>query len=353
MVRSMRLELIRLPIRPSNVRVCRFRHDRIFANRKRYYNGCRHDCQSLLFAYTSNFLYFFEKMLMYNRVMKRLIIFLLCITLAALPCAGCAKATDDAVDEAWILFINAKKGDAALISVNGKFFLVDTGREENADALVSTLKEYGVDEIEGLFLTHSHNDHTGGLKAVAEAFTIKAAYRAEFAEANKKGQAKLDKKLGKVGLESTILRAGDSISLGGDAYAEVLAPTELNKDDDNDNSLVLMLHANGHTALLTGDMQFKEERTLLRRNADVSADILKVGNHGNPDATLEEFADAVGADIAVISTDTSADTDSANARVIAALGDTQIFVTENDPIGVMIGMGNDISAGYASIVNNY
>ena len=248
---------------------------------------------------------------------------------------------------------SAKKGDAALISANGKFYLVDTGREENADALVSTLKEYGVDEIEGLFLTHSHNDHTGGLKAVAKAFTIKAAYRAEFAEANKKGQAKLDKKLGKVGLESTILRAGDRISLGGDAYAEVLAPTELNEDDDNDNSLVLMLHANGHRALLTGDMQFREERTLLRRNAAVSADILKVGNHGNPDATLEEFANAVGADIAVISTDTSADTDSANARVIAALGDAQIFVTENDPIGVMIGMGKDISAGYASIVNNY
>ena len=133
----------------------------------------------------------------------------------------------------------------------------------------------------------------------------------------------------------------------------MLAPTELNEDDDNDNSLVLMLHANGHTALLTGDMQFKEERTLLRRNADVSADILKVGNHGNPDATLEEFADAVGAGIAVISTDTSADTDSANARVIAALGEAQVFVTENDPIGVMIGMGKAISAGYASIVNNY
>lgn len=286
---------------------------------------------------------------MYNRAMKRMIIFLLCIMLAALPCAGCAQTADDV----WILFVNAKKGDAALISANGKFYLVDTGREENADALVSTLKEYGVDEIEGLFLTHSHNDHTGGLKAVAKAFTIKAAYRAEFAEANKKGQAKLDKKLGKVGLESTILRAGDRISLGGDAYAEVLAPTELNEDDDNDNSLVLMLHANGHRALLTGDMQFREERTLLRRNADVSADILKVGNHGNPDATLEEFANAVGAGIAVISTDTSADTDSANARVITALGEAQVFVTENDPIGVMIGMGKDISAGYASIVNNY
>ena len=102
---------------------------------------------------------------MYNRAMKRMIIFLLCIMLAALPCAGCAQTADDV----WILFVNAKKGDAALISANGKFYLVDTGREENADALVSTLKEYGVDEIEGLFLTHSHNDHTGGLRPLMAA----------------------------------------------------------------------------------------------------------------------------------------------------------------------------------------
>lgn len=135
---------------------------------------------------------------MYNRAMKRMIIFLLCIMLAALPCAGCAQAADDV----WILFVNAKKGDAALISANGKFYLVDTGREENADALVSTLKEYGVDEIEGLFLTHSHNDHTGGLKAVAKAFTIKAAYRAEFAEANKRGRQSWTKSLARSALKA-------------------------------------------------------------------------------------------------------------------------------------------------------
>lgn len=280
--------------------------------------------------------------------MKKLITFLLCALLAVLPCAGCAQAAD----EAWILFINAKKGDAALICVNGKFYLVDTGREENAAALVNLLSDYGVEEIEGLFLTHSHGDHTGGLKAVAEAFTIKAAYRANFAEATKKGKVKIDKKLGKLGLESTVLCAGDRVELGGGAYAEMLAPLKLNNDDDNDNSLVLMLHANGHRALLTGDMQFREERTLLKSGVDVSADILKVGNHGNPDATLEEFAAAVSADIAVISTDTSADTDSANARVIAALGDARLFITENDPVGIMVSMGKQIEAGYASAPNN-
>lgn len=266
---------------------------------------------------------------------------LLMLALAALLLGGCAgnnggaDANANAAD-VWVLFINAQKGDAALICAAGNYYIIDTGRKENAAELAALLKEYGAQTLEGAFLTHCHDDHTGGLKTLAEELTIKKAYRAEFAEENKKGKVKLDKKFEKYGLESAVLCAGDKIELGGGAYLRVLAPLELNEDDDNDNSLVFMLCANGHNVLFTGDMQFAEERTLLEAGADIKADVIKVGNHGNPDATSEEFAQAVGASAAVISTNTLHDTDSANARVIAALGDAQIFITQNDPVGIML-----------------
>lgn len=282
--------------------------------------------------------------------MKGFFRIIICALLSLVLCCGCVSVPEA---DAWVLFVSAQKGDAALICVNQKYYLVDTGREENADDLVRTLKDYGVTELEGLFLTHSHSDHTGGLKAVANAFTIKAAYRAEFAETNKKGIVKLDKKLNKVGLEATALSAGTSLQLGGGAYISVLAPLELNEDDDNDNSLVFMLNVNGHRVLFTGDMQFAEEETLLESGADIKADVIKVGNHGNPDATLDEFAAAVDADIAVISTNTADDTDSANERVISALGDAEIFITQNDLSGVLIIFEDTISAAYASTVNGY
>ncbi|MDD4312862.1 MAG: lamin tail domain-containing protein, partial [Eubacteriales bacterium] len=68
----------------------------------------------------------------------------------------------------------------------------------------------------------------------------------------------------------------------------------------------------------------------------LNSDVLKVGNHGNPDATGDDFGALVSPDFAVISTDTLVDTDSANSRVFAALPSAQIAITQDYPIGVLL-----------------
>ena len=120
---------------------------------------------------------------------------------------------------------------------------------------------------------------------------------------------------------------------------EVIAPLEYNKKDDNDNSLVLRLLVNGKVFLFTGDMQFAEEQTLLNAGTDVSADVLKVGNHGNPDSTSEQFAKAVNPEIAIITTDTSVDTDSANERVKKLF--SKVLLTQDYKFGIKITIDKD------------
>lgn len=306
--------------------------------------------------------------------MNTKLIRILCCIIAALPLYGCAyggggqtseperveiagnasgtaapifTAAPDAATaaEAWVLFINAKKGDAALVAIDSKFYLIDTGREENADELISILRQYGVSELEGIFLTHSHKDHTGGLKTIANTFKINNAYRSDIGEKDDEGVLKLDKKLAKLGLAQSVLSAGAELRLGNGASLEVLAPISFNADDDNDNSLVMMLKVNGQSVLFTGDMQFSEEQTLLDSGAQLKADVLKVGNHGNPDATLDTFASSVAPKAAIISTNRLFDDDSANERVIAALPDSEIFITENDAWGVMARLDSDADGG--------
>ena len=240
-----------------------------------------------------------------------------------------------------VLFINVGKADAILVQVDGANALIDTGTKESAPQLLGALNGMGVDALDALFLTHTHNDHIGGMRALCLNLPVRQAYMAEFSESKKNGENKIVERAAECGVPLTRLSAGETVALSGDAAFSVLGPLAYDADDDNDNSLVLRLSFNGRTLLLTGDMQFAEEDTLLAAGATLNADVLKVGNHGNPDATGEAFAAAVAPSLAVLSTDTAVDTDSANPRVYAALAGADVHVTQDYQTGVLLTVAPD------------
>ena len=233
-----------------------------------------------------------------------------------------------------VTFLNVGKADAALISLDGHFYLIDTGTAESVPLLFGALEILGVERLDAVFLTHTHGDHIGGMEALGRAYPIGQIYGAQYSENKKDGTNKIANLAEKLGLPLTRLSAGDTLPAGNAGTFTVLGPLCYNVEDDNDNSLVLRLTLNSFSILFAGDMQFAEEQTLLKSGAELSADVLKVGNHGNPDATGDDFAKAVSPDLAVISTDTSVDTDSANPRVLAALDGAQILLTQDTPVGV-------------------
>lgn len=244
-----------------------------------------------------------------------------------------AILSDDGVA---ILFVNVGKADAAILRFGDSAVLIDTGSASSAPQLIAGLNALGVAKIDAVFLTHSHSDHVGGLEALAANYTVPIVYSPYFSETDKNGENKIVKRIDKLGLPHAELRAGDSVPLAGGVSFSVLGPLERNEQDDNDNSLVLRFTYDGRTFLFVGDMQFAEEQTLIASGADLDSDVLKVGNHGNPDATGEDFAALVSPDIAVISTDTSEDADSANPRVYAALSPADIYITQDFPLGVLL-----------------
>lgn len=259
----------------------------------------------------------------------------------AAPAENTAAASGEAAGEVQLFFVNVGKADAMIIAAGASHYLVDTGTKESVPALLGALNYLGADGLEGVFLTHSHSDHVGGLELVAQALPIGQLYHADITELTDKGVNKFERFSEELSIPHTELSAGQTLTLDGGIELEVLGPLVPNTDDDNDQSLVLMLRVSGRKILLTGDMQFAEEQTLLSSGADLSADILKVGNHGNPDATSEDFAAAVSPALAVISTDTDEDADSANARVRRAFSGAEIYVTEDCGMGVLVTVSPD------------
>ena len=235
-----------------------------------------------------------------------------------------------------ILFVNVGKADAAILRFGETTVLIDTGSAESAPQLIAGLNALGVTKIDAVFITHSHSDHLGGLGALSANYGIPMVYSPFFSEADKNGVGKIVKRAEKLRLPHKELLAGDVVPVADGVSFTVLGPLSRNEADDNDNSLVLRFSYRGKTFLFTGDMQFAEEQALIDSGVTLRSDVLKVGNHGNPDATGDGFGALVAPAFAVISTDTSVDKDSANPRVCAALPNAQIALTQDFPIGVLL-----------------
>lgn len=235
-----------------------------------------------------------------------------------------------------ILFVNVGKADAAILRFGDTAVLIDTGSTESAPQLIAGLNALGITKISAVFITHSHSDHLGGLDALSANYDIPMVYSPFYAEQDKNGAGKIVKRAEKLGLPHQELLAGDAVPITSDLSIAVLGPLSLNEADDNDNSLVLHLDYGGKSFLFTGDMQFAEEEEIIASGANLKSDVLKVGNHGNPDATGDDFASLVSPAFAVISTNTTEDEDSANPRVYAALPNAEIVVTQEFPLGVLL-----------------
>lgn len=244
-------------------------------------------------------------------------------------------------DTLYMTTVNVGYGDCIILQYNDTVCMVDTGEDVNVASVMGAMKLLGIDEIDALFLTHTHSDHIGGVPALAENYKIDKVYSATISETKKNGKNKIIKLVKKYNLNHQLLVAEETVCVGDKLCFEVLAPVKLNEEDDNDNSLILRVEINGKTILLTGDMQFPEEQTLIDRNIDLAADILKVGNHGNPDATSDKFAAMVNPSVALISTDREEDADSANVRVLAALHSAEIYITDEFDKGILLAVARD------------
>jgi hypothetical protein len=100
---------------------------------------------------------------------------------------------------------------------------------------------------------------------------------------------------------------------------------------------------NGKTVLFAADMQHDEEKTLMRAGFDLRCDVLKVGNHGNKDATSTAFIEESSPDYAVITTDRKVDGNSAHKSIcngLAAVG-AEVLITDEYDLGVLCEIAHD------------
>jgi len=268
--------------------------------------------------------------------MKKTFLFLACLVLCLIPIAP--AVCEGGAPDLTLLAVNVRKADALLLRSPGETYLIDTGTEESFDRLYAVLQEEGVRSLTGVILTHTDKDHAGGLKQLVRS-DIEIGRVFASAYYNKKSESKHPavKALKGTGEEVVFLSAGDSLPLSGGSL-DVLGPLVHDTDKENNNSLVLMASCSSGKILLAGDMEFPEEKTLLDAGAALEADVLKIGNHGEDDATSNALIAAVKPRVAVISTNSDDEPDTPSPRVLRLLESwgIPVLVTQDAETGVLV-----------------
>ncbi len=232
---------------------------------------------------------------------------ILCVAVFALVyvCYGGALpdfTKDQAADTSdCVKVIDVGQGDSILISSNGYTALVDTGPTEGALELAEALKKSNIKTVDVLILSHLHTDHTGGIYRLFEDFTVKNLVLPElstFSDGINYAQFAIDKVTRAEGQVHTA-DAGLNFDIG--EFELTVLAGYADYSDDNNRSLVIMVKKDNCKMLLTGDIEAKAEKRLLRSGIDFSCDILKVAHHGSKSSSLKTFLAAANPQIAVIS----------------------------------------------------
>ncbi len=197
-------------------------------------------------------------------------------------------------------FIDVGQGDSILLSSGDQYLLVDAGENNEGDEVVEFLRDRGIKSLTAVVGTHPDSDHIGGLDVVLDAFPVGAVYMPGITANTETYEDVLDA-VDAQGLTITVPAVGDTITLGDATLTVLWPPQDAEGLDNNNSSIVLRALADGHSALLVGDLAKEGEEGILSSSANMDSDVLKVGHHGSAGSSTAAFLQAVSPQVCVIS----------------------------------------------------
>jgi competence protein ComEC len=203
-----------------------------------------------------------------------------------------------------ITFFDVGQGDSSLMQLpDGSNVLIDAGDVKAANTVVQDLKDRGVEELDLVIMTHPHADHIGGLHKVFQNFKVRMALDAGMTVASRTYKNVFND-IEKLGIGLKLGRSGMTKSYG-PVTMTVLAPEEPllshTRSDVNNASIVTRWTYGDVSVLETGDIEQEGLNRLLKEDADLQAQILKVPHHGSRYTTSAAFLEKVHPEVAVIS----------------------------------------------------
>ena len=238
-----------------------------------------------------------------------------------------------AAPELAVHFIDVGQGDSELLVCDGHAMLIDGGNTDQADTVASYLEEQGIDHLDYLVCTHSHDDHCGGLPGALAAADVDTVLYSGASSEMRAFQSFVSA-VEDTGLTITVPSPGDTFTLG-DALIEVLGP--INETTVvNDQSVVLRVSYGDVVFLLVGDAGITEMQDIMEAGYDVTCDVLKTGHHGSRDSTNAAILEETEPTYVIISCGVNNRFGLPDAQVLADIDEAGAALYRTDTDGTIL-----------------
>ena len=204
-------------------------------------------------------------------------------------------APKPAAGDVWLTVLDVGQGLAIVARTREHTLLYDAGPRYSPDAdsgnrvVVPYLRGAGVNQLDGMMVTHDDIDHYGGAQSVLRALPVKWV-SSSLAESHPVRRA---------AAQSRACMAGQRWEWDGVTF-EVLYPRAADYEAsgkapkrDNAMSCVLRLSAHGYSALLTADIEADVEQLLIASGVPLASDVMIAPHHGSKTSSTAAFLQAV------------------------------------------------------------
>lgn len=203
-----------------------------------------------------------------------------------------------------IIYLDVGQGNAAIVSCEGANLLIDGGGYEDTTyvrtpisekVLLPALKAKGIRKLDAAFISHAHEDHAQGVREVLSVMACDQVFV-------NPGWNDTDFLAG-LQVPCQRLRRGMTVTAGG-MTIEVLSPEggeNLPDDDQNENSLVLILTYQGLSFLFPGDTGADTEAAILSQKGSAPVFAALAAHHGSKYSNSEDFFTLYSPEVFIIS----------------------------------------------------
>lgn len=258
-----------------------------------------------------------------------------------------------------LTFVSVGQGDCLHIRTpKGKNILIDGGGSIDYDVgrkiLMPYLLKNGAAKIDLALVTHLHADHFYGIAELCQEGMIK---RMGMYEGTIMREDEWKEQTGFRKENVLALVKGKRINIEKDIWIDIIYPegknkkeyeeTSLEKEDENESSLLIKVSYLGKTIMMTGDLGIEGEMSIMGRRkkrsgyedsagTQLRCDILKVGHHGSRRSTSDEFLDAVDPKVAIIQVGRNNHFGHPHPEVIEKLKNRNIMIYRTDLQGAIL-----------------